>query len=360
MNYRKRHDELKSFLHSVYWFCRCDVILSDDETMIGIVFINGNKRKPHANIGCSGDLFKYFIFQVATVLGIPCIENKLLVKAIYGDGKIPKNYLPVFETIFEKLPHLINKRAGLSFQDQLQLDIECEKHNLGYRYFKKIVYKNLRSMKTKTTSCQKIEDLENEIINLAQSNNFEIHKESNPGLRITSFFLKHYEECEEIFDINLDFWLMIFMCAENVYVGNQYFFQYFEADEKVYALNLITKTFESKKQYCHLINKRNIEFDISQKDYETVLESFKKILSENYKHYGIKYGYFVDRIALIAILENPKKPKRVYEIAITYKQFLQKQEAFQKMVENPYLCDKWNFHCKEIAYKERYFQKKIY
>ncbi|MBR5032435.1 MAG: hypothetical protein IKX70_02045 [Treponema sp.] len=358
MNYRKRHQDLKVFLDSLYWFGRCDVILSNEEQIMGIVYRNGNKKKPHANIGYSWSLFKYFIFQVATVLGIPCIENKLLVKAIFDDGKISKKYLPVFETIYDKLTHFINKRDGLSFQEQLQQDIEGEKHYFGYRYFKKIVYKNLRSFRN--SSCHEIDDFENEILKLAQSNNFEINRECNTKLIITSFFLKYYEETENIFDVNKpDFWLMVFMCGDSVYVGNQYFFQYFESNEKVYALDLITKIIESRKNFCYWINKQNTEFDISQNDYESVLQSFKKILSENYKHYGIRYGYNVDKTVLIAFLENQRNQQRVYKIAITYKQFLKNSEAFKQMIENSHISNKWNFPCEEIAYKENYFEKII-
>ena len=56
--------------------------------------------------------------------------------------------------------------------------------------------------------------------------------------------------------------------------------------------------------------------------------------------------------------EKRKSRRRMYEIVITYKEFLKNPETFKRFIENPHIIDKWNFWCKERMYKQECFQKR--
>ena len=61
-------------------------------------------------------------------------------------------------------------------------------------------------------------------------------------------------------------------------------------------------------------------------------------------------------IATINGVNIPPK-NRMYEIVITYNEFLRNPELFKKFLEDPKPMKKWNFWCKERNYNSKYFDK---
>ena len=48
----------------------------------------------------------------------------------------------------------------------------------------------------------------------------------------------------------------------------------------------------------------------------------------------------------------------MYEIVITYKEFLKNPGFFKSFIQNPEPLKKWNFWCKERKYNQNFFEEK--
>ena len=142
MNYKDRREDLSNIADALLWFSRCDVILTNgQEQLIGIGYKNDNKRKPYINRKFSYWALSYLIFQVSAIWKNPCIENKILVNALYDEiefvgVRVPEKYLKVFETIYDKLPVFENKKDGVQFQELLREEISLQLGSFGHRLFK--------------------------------------------------------------------------------------------------------------------------------------------------------------------------------------------------------------------------------
>ena len=51
------------------------------------------------------------------------------------------------------------------------------------------------------------------------------------------------------------------------------------------------------------------------------------------------------------------KGPRVYEVLITYNEFLYHPDVFKDFIKEPKKINKWNFQCKELKYKQEKFEK---
>ena len=378
MNYKDRREDLSNIADALLWFSRCDVILTNgQEQLIGIGYKNDNKRKPYINRKFSYWALSYLIFQVSAIWKNPCIENKILVNALYDEiefvgVRVPEKYLNVFETIYDKLPVFENKKDGVQFQELLREEISLQLGSFGHHLFKRIAMKNLREYYKNTEHPPvKLEyNLKEILINLAELNNLEFHENFNFTLNLQEYYLENPEHSENFLEyVSPLFWLMIFLTNDYIYVGNQFVLQYFEKKELPLVVNYIKKIVEKKTYYKKKIIERIKEMTISEQDYSSAIDSFKKILSENFSKNRIEYGYGFNTTILEAylekkedntVLENEKRKnrRRMYEIVITYKEFLKNPETFKRFIENPHIIDKWNFWCKERMYKQECFQKR--
>ena len=371
MDVKQKCKDLFYWTEALHWFYHSDIILTNGgKQVIGIRYLNNDKHKPC--IACKFDgwwQFYYLLNRVSQIHEIPFIENKLLVNALYNEikcsGDVPEKYHKVFESIYNRLPKL-------DFQGCLQKDISLQFYRMSRTDFRKIATKSIQeSNKTVDINSKRKINFIEELQKIAELNHFEFKEKKNHSSEIKEYYLEYYNGIE----INLDedkpdFWLMILIHVDYIYIGNQFVFQYFEGNEKAHSLNFIKAIVEGKDKYCRLVTRRSEEFNISEEVYDEVSKSFIKILSDNFDANGINYGYWIDKSVLVATLEKEKENavkeiitqkerRRIYSIAITYKEFLRNKESFEKVIEKPYIFDKWNFHCKEKAYESDCFQKVI-
>ena len=69
----------------------------------------------------------------------------------------------------------------------------------------------------------------------------------------------------------------------------------------------------------------------------------------------------------VKILLNPEaytssrkiKYPRMYEVLITYNEFLRHPDVFKDFIKSPKKFTKWNFWCKELKYNQEKFDKKF-
>ena len=106
----------------------------------------------------------------------------------------------------------------------------------------------------------------------------------------------------------------------------------------------------------------------------------------NYNQNGYEYGFDFDKTCAIIYLKKkeisedikaaimalgfqPKtkgeaskkarKGPRMYEVLITYNEFLRHPDVFKDFIKEPKTFTKWNFWCKELKYNQEKFVKKF-
>ena len=112
------------------------------------------------------------------------------------------------------------------------------------------------------------------------------------------------------------------------------------------------------------------EFQINYREYVIAHDSMKALLEANSKQTGKEYGsrsdttFFViyfkkEDLYVAGDSETPqKKSPKMYEIALTYKEFLRNPDFFRKFIANPHKMEKWNFWCRERKYNPECFKEK--
>ena len=77
----------------------------------------------------------------------------------------------------------------------------------------------------------------------------------------------------------------------------------------------------------------------------------------NYSQNGYEYGFDFDKTVFILYLK--KNEKRMFEILITYNEFLRAPDIFKDFIKAPKKLNNWNFWCKELKYRQKKFDKKF-
>ena len=96
----------------------------------------------------------------------------------------------------------------------------------------------------------------------------------------------------------------------------------------------------------------------------------------NYKENRYDFRYDFDNLCYIKIYLKKIKPEdqrlsdldlfmparepvdgenRMYELLITYKEFMRNPDIFREFIKQPKQIKKWNFWCKERKYDDKYF-----
>ena len=88
--------------------------------------------------------------------------------------------------------------------------------------------------------------------------------------------------------------------------------------------------------------------------------TLKTMLKMNYNWKGIEYGFNdSSKTAFMTYLRDQVEPSRMYEICITYNEFLRNPDAFKQLIENPKVVRKWNFWSRRKKYKKELFDEKF-
>ena len=58
-------------------------------------------------------------------------------------------------------------------------------------------------------------------------------------------------------------------------------------------------------------------------------------------------------------LVKARKGPSMFEVLITYNEFLRHPDVFKDFIKEPKKLTKWNFWCKEMKYKQEKFEKKF-
>ena len=335
----------------------CDVVLTnEDQQFIGLKYDQNFYASPvQICKGRSG--INVYQRKVLDAMGIPCVENKDLVHALFDSSDegntIPISYWSEVAKIYATLPKFEHIKEDSDFDNELCEDVQAEIYSHEKEAYEKVL-KKFEKLKPEE---KKIEGnvagyFEEEIRKMAAKYKLNTRSYHNNDLNTDEFCL---EINLEKFDIQ--FRQMIFV-AENeqkIFIGGRTFFMSYDFSQAQFAMKFLkqlVKTCNEKLKpqvqiYCN-------EYDINPKTYEIVSNSINALVEVNYKQTGQKYGFWYDTTRITIALK--KSEHRMYLITLTYKEYLRDPEAFKEFLKNPQLKNDWNFWCHEEKFVPEYFE----
>lgn len=359
----------RSLNHVIGVISQCDVILRcKDELFIGL----------------------YYNTDVAEINGIPCVDNQLLARTLYYELKegeiIPSKYVNAVVTVYSKLDKFKNIKEKSEFYVQLNNDALAKIYNL-----EKTVYRQVerRYFKNKNV-CESLYEWEvnkyfsEELRIVAEDNELNFRTFHNAAYKTDEFYLETYFE-----KYDLDFWQLVFVSEKDkkIYVGSKTFFHLFDFSEADVALGFVKALVEAWKSVLWRNAQKFIEeFEINPRLFDIAQNSIITMVEMNYNQNGYEYGFYFDKTCAIIFLKKKeisvedkatilaltvqpitkgnalvkaRKGPRMFEVLITYNEFLRHPDVFKDFIKEPKKLTKWNFWCKEMKYKQEKFEKKF-
>ena len=374
-----KNDEFRTWSIDMSKLTCCDVILTNGVEHVGIKYDFDYLDAPFiASKGAC--IVTAPVRKILETTGIPCVENKPLAGSLFQNYEIGEpisiDYYNVIAKIYSKLDKYKGNAEEPDFLERLNKDVLSDVRRLEERIYKKVI----RKFERQAGVCAALyegeagEYLKNEIRTLTEFYKLNARYSYNPATKNHEFYLETY-----IQEYDLDFWQVIIVSEkeQNIYVGSRHFikiFAYNEVDTAIKFLQELLKACngvlkEAAQAYCE-------EYKINPRLYEIALNSIKTMLEMNYNKTGLDYvihsdttrvGIFLKKkylfedetMKMIATINGVSIPpkNRMYEIVITYNEFLRNPELFKKFLEDPKPMKKWNFWCKERSYNSKYFDK---
>lgn len=355
----------------------CDVIITDGyKYFIGMSYYKDMLCPPIVLCKYSGE-YICFLKKIAEILEIPCIEDEETAKTLFEEVEpgdlIPEKLYQVFSRISINLlwGYIEEKKGEENFLKHLKKDVNNQIFRLEKRYYRRAAKKIFRSADNKQdfkgNVCRFFED---EVYNPLEK--YGLAYGIDCGKNSVLFVLKIPLPVKDVTSyFYFQHIIFIHKPEQKIYIGTRTLFREFDFCEAENALRfckvlLVTCYVQLGKDARKLYE----EFQINYREYVIAHDSMKALLEANSKQTGKEYGsrsdttFFViyfkkEDLYVAGDSETPqKKSPKMYEIALTYKEFLRNPDFFRKFIANPHKMEKWNFWCRERKYNPEYFKEK--
>ncbi len=388
--------KLRSMKHVLSAIKRCDVIIKNgQEQFVGLYYDKVNFDRPMVLFKCDWG-FNYYLSKVLDLMPVPCIEHKRLARALFDKTEEGEFIGPVYSSfvasIYGNLPDFKNVDKN-DFDEDLNRDVVTQLYQLEADICKsaeKKFWQKKEGKEHKKNSVEKSkEQLHENIIKIAEEYGLDYKVLHNAKEETDEFYLETV-----IDEYDFDLWLMVmFSVAEKkIYVGNRCIFRCFELCETDAACKYVKFLIQT----CNGKLKRDIkifceEFKLNPRIYDIAKNSIKTMLEMNYNWTGIEYG-IDDSMKTQVVVYLKEKPLPVlkegssiseciatiiasggkiqskynkntepmmYEVCITYNEFIRNPEVFKKLIEEPRVLRKWNFWARRKKYKQECFDERF-
>lgn len=354
---------LKSMNHIISEISRCDVILRyGKEKFIGVVYDSDIADSPI--VKCKGDYeYNYFLMKAGEMLGVPCVEHKLLVRELFNKVEIGNlittEYYKELATVYSNLEKYKEKDEGKDdFINKLTRDLSHQLYHTEKVHYKKLMQKILRRKKLRQQVYEGdvVKLFEEDLRKLSEKYEINIRIYHNAFFKTVEFYLESF-----ITEYNLEFWQMVFISKEDqkIIIGTRHFFKEFDFSEALIALEVLKAIVEvcntdfrkTAIDYC-------VEVKTNPKLCEIVRDTIKTMLKLNYREQGIEYGFYCDTV-ISAVYLRPADSDVMYELLIHHKEFLKSPEAFKEYIKSPGATAPKEYEWKKIKYNPKHLDKKF-
>lgn len=335
---------------------QCDLVLfNGNENLVGLVYDNSKSLAPIIRCAYNGK-FTYLVHNILKDYGVPCVEAKLLTKALsqFSTGyELTYKYYKLIAKYYRKIEFLDidSKEAALKkdiTEQHIRLEREVYKCALG---------KAVKNFKISSVEIYDINTyLKCELKELCDLYSYKLSIANNSSFYSSEFTLSSRDD----YDNPINNYVFVSKDKSSIYIANKSFFYEVTSNSDVPLVIDIVRAIMSaeNKELRKSKRKYHSEFDINQKSIEIATAGIISFLYFT----RVKYKYEATPTVMVIYLEKKKTvqkaPKRMYKICITYKEFLRNPRKFSEFVENPVVFEKWNFWCKELKYREDCFLNK--
>ena len=370
---------------------QCDVILKcKDELFIGLYYQREKYTVPIVQFKGKCN-FNFYLSKLAEMNGIPCVENQLLARQLYKEvdegDYIPEHCYSSVSKIYQNLEKYKNKRNEESkFYQQLKTDALRQIDSLvkqTYQRVKRRYFRN-KNVCNHLYEGDVVKYFADELKVLADNNELNYSITHNTAYKTDEFYLEAYYD-----KYDLDFWQIVFFSEvdKKIYVGTKTIYKLFDYSEAESALGFVKALVEAWKGVLWNDAQKFIEeFEINPRLFDIAQNSIRTMVEMNYNQNGYEYGFYFDKTCAIIYLKKreisedikasiialgfqPKtkgevskkarKGTRMYEVLITYNEFLRHPDVFKDFIKEPKKFTKWNFWCKDLKYNQEKFEKKF-
>lgn len=358
--------KLKSMNHVLAAINRCDVILKNgQEQFVGLYYDEVNFDRPIVLFKCDWG-FNYYLSKALELMPVPCVENKLLARALFQDTKegdyIDVKYINEVVVVYSHLDKFKNRKDKEDFDEELYNDVRTQLYQLESDICKsaekKFLKKEAKEIKVLSSADKSLEFIQTAIPKIAEESGFDYKVIHNAAKGTYEFYLETVLE-----EYEFDLWVMamVSMPDQKIYVGNRCLFRNFELSEAALAveyIKVLIKTSNEKlrkdvKTFCD-------EFEINPRLFDITKNSIKTMLEMNYNYSGIEYGINDSmKTQVMVYLQDINDNAKMFEVCITYNEFSRNPDAFKKFIEEPKVQKKWNFWSRRKKYNQKYFDEKF-
>lgn len=356
--------KLKSMNNILSMIRNCDVILKNgQEQYVGLYFDMENFEQPIVLFKYNS-VFNYFLLKALELMPVPCVEHKILAKALFentteGDY-IDDTYIQAVAKVYSNLPKF--KDTQESFDEELNNDLVTQLYQLEEDIFKCAEKNFIPKIVDNEDKHISIDDarelLDKNIIELSEEYGMEckiIHNDSNSTYE--------YYLATVIKEYDFDLWLIVMFLSKErkFYIGNRSVFRSFDLCETENAIEYVKHLL----QITNVKLKREIkifckEFKLNPRLYAITNNSIKTMLEMNYKYTEIEYGInFSMKTYVMIYLEGKVNTQKMFKICISYNEFLRNPNALKRIVQKPKYQNKWNFWCHKIKYNKDCFEEQF-
>lgn len=387
----KKNKMWRSQNHVIGVISQCDVILKcQNELFVGLCYDTDVADSPV--VVCKGFWdFNYYLTKIAEMNGITCVDNQPLTRSLYEELKegdvIPSQYIKPVAVVYSNLEKFKNKKKEVSeFYEQLNNDALAKIYNLEKTVYRQVERRYFKNKKVCESLYEEdaIKYFSEELRIVAEDNELNFRAFHSDAYKTDEFYLETYFE-----KYDLDFWQLVFVSEKDkkIYVGSRNSFRLFEFSEANLALGFVKALVEAWKGVLWNNAQKYIEeFEINPRLFDIAQNSITTMVEMNYKQNGYEYGFYFDKTCAMIYLkkreiseedrtaiinmafqpilksESPAKSSkgpRMFEVLITYNEFLRHPDVFKDFIKEPKKLTKWNFCCKEVKYKQEKFEEKF-
>lgn len=355
--------KLKSMNHVLSVIKWCDVIIKNgQEQFVGLYYDRERFDCPIVRFKCDWEL-NYYLLKVFEFFPIPCVEQKMLTRALFANtaegAYINSNYFTEVAKIYSNLYRFKNNKED--FDEELNNHVLLQLYHLETDICKraeKKFWKQQIKNQTEEKSVDTVREmLQKNVSELAAKYDMDYRIIHNASQSTDEYYLE-----SEVEEHNFDLWLMVMLSSkeQKIYVGNRAVFQSFEMKNVDLACEYIKTLAETTcTELVQKTNKFCDEFKINPRLYDIAENTLKTMLKMNYNRKGIEYGFNSDKTVFETYLRDQNDPSRMYEIVISYNELLRNPDAFKKLIENPKVVRKWNFWSRRKKYRKELFDEKF-
>ena len=363
----------RSLNHVIGAISKCDVILKcENKYFVGLYYKDGVADAPCVICKGDWDFNNFYLNKLAEMNGVPCIENRPLARELYTnleEGDIlPDIYFSPVAAIYHELEKYKNKTEEAEFEKQLKNDAFAQIYLLEKKTYRRVERKYFKNRNACNHSFEGdvAKYFADELRILAKYNELNYRTLYSAEYKTDEFYMEMNLE-----EYDLDFWQLVFVSdkEKKIYVGSKTFYKLFDFSEADIALGFVKALVDAWKETLFVDVKIFMdEFEINPRLYDIAKNSITTMVEMNYNQNGYEYGIDFDKTCFLTYLKKKEVPqenknennlKRMFEVLITYNEFLRAPNVFKDFIKAPKKFSKWNFWCKDLKYRQEKFDKKF-